>query len=78
MNGCMLRTAWSMTVVLGLGLSLAVAGSAAAAEIAPHRALYKMSLGRAGGDSGVTAASGTMAYKWARPATAGPSSSATA
>jgi hypothetical protein len=36
----------------------------AAAEIASHRALYKMSLGRAGGDSGVTAASGTMAYQW--------------
>jgi hypothetical protein len=30
----------------------------------PHRALYTMSLGRAGGDAGVTGASGTMAYQW--------------
>ena len=30
---------------------VALAGPLAAAEIAPHRALYKMSLGRAGGDS---------------------------
>src|SRR5215207_11127938 len=41
-----------------------LAGPLGAAEIASHRALYKMSLGRAGGDSGVTGASGTMAYQW--------------
>jgi len=39
-------------------------GAAGAAEIMPHRALYQMSLGRAGGDAGVTGASGTMAYQW--------------
>ncbi len=43
----------------------AVAGAPApAAEIMPHRALYTMSLGRASSDSGVTGASGTMAYQW--------------
>src|SRR5580765_1873104 len=40
------------------------AGSAGAADIMPHRALYTMSLGKAGGDAGVTGASGTMAYQW--------------
>jgi len=45
-------------------LALLCAGSAGAAEIMPHRALYTMSLGRANGDAGVTAANGTMAYQW--------------
>ena len=46
-------------------LLLMLLGSAAGAtEIMPHRALYTMTLSRAGADSGVTAASGTMAYKW--------------
>ena len=40
------------------------AGSAGAAEIMPHRALYTMSLGRASGDAGVTEAHGTMVYQW--------------
>ena len=44
--------------------ALLLAGGAGAAEIAPHRALYTMSLGAAHGDAGVTAASGTMAYQW--------------
>src|SRR5258708_24520790 len=39
-------------------------GVAGAAEIMPHRALYTMTLGRAGGDTGVIAAGGTMAYQW--------------
>ena len=54
------RAARPVAVVLGL----AIAGSAAAADIAPHRALYTISLGRADPDSGVTGASGTMAYEW--------------
>ena len=37
---------------------------AAAAEIAPHRALYTMSLGNARNDSGVVDARGTMDYEW--------------
>jgi hypothetical protein len=45
-------------------LALLAAGTAEAAEIAPHRALYTMSLGGTHGDAGVTAASGTMAYQW--------------
>src|SRR4051812_16386853 len=67
MNGCVLRTARSIAVVLGLGLSLSaagsVAGSAMAADLAPHRALYTLSLERNDGGSGVTGASGTMAYE---------------
>jgi hypothetical protein len=46
---------------------LSVAGfgvSAGAAEIAPHHALYSMSLGSTHGDAGVTGAGGTMAYQW--------------
>jgi hypothetical protein len=45
-------------------LVLWLAAPSAAAEIMPHRALYKMSLARAGGDTGVTGAGGTMAYQW--------------
>jgi hypothetical protein len=41
-----------------------VAVPAGAAEIAPHRALYTMELASAKTDSGVAAASGTMAYQW--------------
>ena len=39
-------------------------GGAASAEIAPHRALYQMTLGSTKGDAGVTSATGTMAYQW--------------
>src|SRR6059058_5885513 len=46
-------------VALGL-----ICGSAAAADIAPHRALYQMTLGATKGDAGVASASGTMAYQW--------------
>ena len=40
------------------------AAPAEAAEIAPHRALYTMSLGNARSDSGVVDARGTMDYEW--------------
>jgi hypothetical protein len=63
MNGCVLRTARSMAVVLGLGFSLSAAGSATAADLAPHRALYTLNLERGDGGSGVTGSSGTMAYE---------------
>jgi hypothetical protein len=46
-----------------LAAVLLCAGSATA-EIAPHRALYTMTLGSTKGDSGVTTATGTMAYQW--------------
>lgn len=59
MNGCALQTVRSMAVVLGLS----VAGTAAAADLAPHRALYTLSLERSDGGSGVTGVSGTMAYE---------------
>ena len=45
-------------------LAVFCTGAAGAAEIMPHRALYTMTLGRAGGDAGVVGANGTMAYQW--------------
>lgn len=47
-----------------VGLSLAVAGTAHAIDIAPHRALYSMSLASAKQDSGVVAVEGTMSFQW--------------
>lgn len=47
-----------------IALTALTAGSAGASEVVPHRALYTLSLVRASDDSGVTAAHGTMAYKW--------------
>lgn len=47
-----------------VALALFCAGSAGAAEVMPHRALYSMSLGKATNDAGVAGASGTMAYQW--------------
>src|SRR6516165_6633608 len=43
---------------------MALAHSANGAEIAPHRALYEMTLGGARNDSGVVDARGTMDYEW--------------
>jgi EipB-like len=43
---------------------LVAALPAAAVDIAPHRALYTMTLGSAKSNSGVVAASGTMVYAW--------------
>jgi envelope integrity protein B len=40
------------------------AGVAGAAEIAPHRALYSMTLAQTKNNSGVVAARGTMVYEW--------------
>src|SRR5260370_4766736 len=54
----------AQSMMVAVTVALLCAGSAGAAEIMPHRALYTMSLGRANGDAGVTAASGTMAYQW--------------
>src|ERR1700681_1734889 len=51
-------------VSLAAAAAVLTAGSAGAAEIAPHRALYVMSLGATHGDAGVTTAAGTMAYQW--------------
>jgi hypothetical protein len=50
-------------LVAGL-LAVLAADPAGAADIMPHRALYTMTLTRAGTDSGVTAAHGAMEYKW--------------
>src|SRR5690349_8740212 len=43
---------------------IASGGAASGAEIAPHRALYAMTLGAARNDSGVVDARGTMDYEW--------------
>ncbi len=48
-------------LVFALGLAMAAAH---AAEIAPHRALYSMSLGSTRADLGVIDANGTMDYEW--------------
>ena len=53
-----------VALVLVTGLVAAATTAACAAEIAPHRALYSMSLGSARNDSGVVDARGTMDYEW--------------
>ncbi len=54
----------AVVVVAGLVAMAASAPAAGAAEIAPHRALYSMTLGSARNDSGVVDARGTMDYEW--------------
>jgi hypothetical protein len=46
-------------------LTAALPWSATAVDVAPHRAIYKMSLERAQSASGVIGAGGTMLYTWA-------------
>ena len=53
-----------VSLVLVTGLVAAATTAAGAAEIAPHRALYSMTLGSARNDSGVVDARGTMDYEW--------------
>jgi envelope integrity protein B len=50
--------------VLVAGFAAAATMAAGGAEIAPHRALYSMTLGTARNDSGVVDARGTMDYEW--------------
>src|SRR5260221_9894608 len=50
--------------VLVVAATSACGAAAVAADIAPHRALYSMTLGSSKNDSGVASASGTMAYQW--------------
>ncbi|HXC92121.1 MAG TPA: cell envelope integrity EipB family protein [Stellaceae bacterium] len=49
---------------LAIGLALLTGLPSGAAEIAPHRALYTMTLGSTRGDSGVVGATGAMDYEW--------------
>src|SRR6202011_195209 len=56
-----LRPCVFLAAVIGIA---PLAAPAEAAEIAPHRALYTMSLGSARNDSGVVEARGTMDYEW--------------
>jgi EipB-like len=51
-------------LLVAVGLAGAAAAIARAAEIAPHRALYTMTLGSTRSDSGVVDATGTMDYEW--------------
>jgi hypothetical protein len=46
------------------GLALASIGGAGAVDVAPHRALYTMSLGASKQNSGVVAARGSMVFEW--------------
>src|SRR5215469_1878189 len=57
------RLARGLAAVAALAV-MALAVPTKAAEIAPHRALYTMSLGSARNDSGVVDARGTMDYEW--------------
>ncbi|HTV44885.1 MAG TPA: cell envelope integrity EipB family protein [Stellaceae bacterium] len=50
--------------VVAAGLAGLLPPLARGAEIAPHRALYIMTLGSARSDSGVVDANGTMDYEW--------------
>jgi len=50
--------------VFAAGLAAIAAPAASGADIAPHRALYSMTLGAARNDSGVVDARGTMDYEW--------------
>jgi hypothetical protein len=55
---------WSLRLI-GVAAGFCVAAlPASAAEIAPHRALYSLTLGSAKQSSGVVAATGAMAYEW--------------
>jgi hypothetical protein len=51
-------------LVVAVAVFAVAAPSASGAEIAPHRALYAMTLGAAKNDSGVVDARGTMDYEW--------------
>ena len=53
-----------VSFVLVAGLAAVAITAAEGAEIAPHRALYSMTLGTARNDSGVVDARGTMDYEW--------------
>src|SRR5258707_13199360 len=58
-----LRSARVHFAALTLALALA-GGRAGAVDIAPHRALYTMSLGTAKQNGGVVAARGSMVFEW--------------
>jgi hypothetical protein len=62
--GCLrfLPAVW--LVVVSALLAGVLPRPAAAAQIAPHRALYKMTLGSTASDSGVVGATGAMDYEW--------------
>lgn len=53
-----------MTAGWALCFAFAAVASAGAVDIAPHRALYSMSLSSAKSNSGVAAANGSMVYQW--------------
>ncbi len=50
--------------VFAVAIVMMTAPTGSGAEIAPHRALYTMTLGNARNDSGVIDARGTMDYEW--------------
>jgi len=56
------RLPWLLALAAGLAVMLT--RPLAAATIAPHRALYTMTLGSTSADSGVVGATGAMDYEW--------------
>jgi hypothetical protein len=58
------RLSWIGIPAAACALAVFWTGAAGGAEIVPHRALYTMTLGRTGGDTGVVGANGTMSYQW--------------
>jgi hypothetical protein len=61
----MLKIKWCLRIfVFAAGLIVIAAPSVMSADIAPHRALYSMTLDAARNDSGVVDARGTMDYEW--------------
>jgi hypothetical protein len=56
---------WRVTsLIFAASLAATAQSRVGGAEIAPHRALYSMTLGSARNDSGVVDARGTMDYEW--------------
>lgn len=60
------RAAAGLTIAVLLALGDAGSGSAGTINLQPHRAIYKMGLARSAGRSDVTAASGSMFYRFAQ------------
>ncbi|HUC09617.1 MAG TPA: cell envelope integrity EipB family protein [Stellaceae bacterium] len=53
-----------LLLALAVGLAVLLHSPLGAVEIAPHRALYTMTLGSTSTDSGIVGATGAMDYEW--------------
>ncbi|MDX2289739.1 MAG: cell envelope integrity EipB family protein [Hyphomicrobiaceae bacterium] len=66
-----IRLRVARAVIAALGCAVPFAGSASAAELAPHRAVYDMTLERASTSSGIGELAGRMVYELTGSACAG-------